>query len=218
MKYRDYLKRLKPILDKRDEYMFFSINKVLQTSINRSVLKDRAIIYKDNSEVWEAKFNNYCDRDIASMFKFTFVRNPWDKTVSFFFYYKRIGDSIVQGFGSFDEFVCKLLKKGGVNLDAHLEMQYPKVYFQDKKFLDYIGRFENASEDWVVVAKTINAPESLPHDNKTRHKHYSDYYSPQSVKVIADIYKKDINAFGYSFVTKKTKFLDLPFIELILRK
>ena len=44
----EHIKSMRPVLDKENLFLFFSNNKVAQTSINRHLLKGRAIVYKDN--------------------------------------------------------------------------------------------------------------------------------------------------------------------------
>lgn len=215
---RDYIRSLTPVLDTEDKYMFFCINKVAQTSINRNLLKNRAIVFKDDPKNWYKKFDSYSDEEVNKLFKFTIVRNPWDKTVSFFFYYKRICDKKVHGYSNFNDFVCSCLSKYGADYDSHLELQYPKSYYKGKQFVDIIGRYETLDTDWKKIAEHIDAPLELPHSNKTRHKHYSSYYTKKSIDIVAKIYAKDIDIYNYTFTRKKTRILDYPVIQKLLRK
>ena len=65
---------------------------------------------------------------------------------------------------------------------------------------DYIGRFENIDSDWKNICETINyGHKKLPHINKTCHKNYTYYYDEETQQIINDIYKKDIEYFGYKF-------------------
>ena len=76
-----------------------------------------------------------------------------------------------------------------------------KLFDSDgKKILDFIGKLENYEEDFKFVCKTIGLnQQSLPHRNKTKHKHYSDYYDSSTKKIVEEFYAKDIERFGYQF-------------------
>ena len=70
--------------------------------------------------------------------------------------------------------------------------------------VDYTLRFEHLNEDWENMFEVLNlkAPK-LPKINKTKHKHYSEYFECETGELIKDfIYKRfnsDFKFFGYSF-------------------
>ncbi|KKK98116.1 hypothetical protein LCGC14_2645950, partial [marine sediment metagenome] len=74
----EHLKEQRPVLDKQNEFMFFSNNKVAQTSVNRRLLKLRSIVYKDDHQKYESHFQDAVGK-LDSIYKFTIVRNPWDR-------------------------------------------------------------------------------------------------------------------------------------------
>ena len=131
------------------------------------------------------RFKNY--------FKFTFVRNPWDKVVSEWLYFKKIDSEYTFGF------------KQSINNKSYWCKPYPyeeHCWFQTQFALecDYIGRFENLQEDFNTICDKIGIPQQqLPHVNKTNHKHYTEYYDEETRKIVAEKYAKDIEYFGYEF-------------------
>lgn len=71
---------------------------------------------------------------------------------------------------------------------------------KDRKMnIDFIGRFENLQKDFNQICKTINIPFiELPKLNSTSHDHYSKY-NEETKKIVAEIFQKDIDYFGYKY-------------------
>ena len=133
-------------------------------------------------------------------FKFGFVRNPYDRILSEFKYAKRIYSKFKSNFNGF-------VKRGWGNsrrhstIKQHIRPQYEFLYDTDGKCLvDFIGRFENLQEDFNIICDKIKIPhQELPHRNKTKHKHYTEYYDDEIREIVAKKYAKDIEYFGYKF-------------------
>jgi hypothetical protein len=71
--------------------------------------------------------------------------------------------------------------------------------FKGLVFVDCIIRFEQLQNDWDYVSKRIGVPSELPHLKGTKHTHYTDYYDDESIRIIGDLYKTEIEALGYKF-------------------
>ena len=118
-------------------------------------------------------------------FSFGFVRNPWDRLVSDFFYKNRYKSKMP----SFEEYV-RSLKSG-----AKSAAQYNQV-----KNCSFIGRFEYFQEDLDTVCDIINIDRvSLPHLVKSTHRYYTEYYTDELKEIAYNFTSYDIEHFGFTF-------------------
>ena len=123
----------------------------------------------------------------SNFFAFTFVRNPWSKAVSEFFYSKRVN--------SYNGTLQNYL----LNPKCQPDHMTPQINFLNKN-IDFIGRLENFQEDFDIVCEKIGiGQQELPRKNKTKHKHYTEYYDDETKQIVAEKYAKDIEYFGYEF-------------------
>jgi hypothetical protein len=194
---KTYIRKLRPVLDKKHMFMFFGNHKAGLTSVNRNILRDRVINWKSFKEIYHSEFDKYTDEDIKNIFKFTIVRNPFNRTVSAFFYLKKLN---ILGKGqTFQEFIKTDFLNNGPKINTHFHMQTPSAFYKGKIFVNYIAKLENIKEDWKVIASNINCSERLPHKNQSKHKSYQEYYNKETVKIVREIYREDLERFGYKF-------------------
>jgi len=148
----------------------------------------------------------YITDDIyKSYFKFSFVRNPWDKTVSEYYWYKNYGRPLTFK-GWVKGLKDRLSASGNLNLYevGHNIPQYRYLYDDHSNLLvDFVGRFENLQEDFNHVCRAIGIEDSgLPQLQRTAsvgRKRYKEYYDNETRDIIAGLYEKDIELFGYEY-------------------
>jgi Sulfotransferase family len=132
-----------------------------------------------------------------SFYKFSFVRNPWDRIVSEYAYRRHYRKF------DFKTFLFKRLPSpGSSDSYRHILPQHCFLYDENEQLLvDFIGRFENLQSDFEVICGDLGINSArLPHRNKAiSRKHYSKYYDSESKEYVAELYKKDIKLFSYTF-------------------
>ena len=146
-----------------------------------------------------AEYKNTWD----SYFKFSFVRNPWDRLVSC--WKNKIVEVGYAGMKnrhmSFDTFVIMVTE--GQWKSYHDIHWAPQTMCFPHKLVDFVGKFENLQEDFNIICDKIGITcEQLPHVNKTKlesSRHYTEYYNDETRQLVAEKYKKDIMLFGYEF-------------------
>ena len=137
----------------------------------------------------------------SSYFKFAIVRNPWDRAVSQYVYVKlgwpRMSPRQVWRLATFSNFL-KTVKSVE---DTKWASQH--LYLYDDKgtlLVDHVGRFENLEDEFQTIATRIGLYGiELPHMKKSRRRLYQEYYTSKTRDMVAEIYQKDIELFGYSF-------------------
>ncbi len=190
--------------------IYFKIPKVANTSLRstfRKVTDLKLLPYKRSLN----------EKEYDRFFKFSFVRNPFDRLVScyaekiighktpygenqidatFFRYNKFYSDM------PFEEFVKAVCSIPDEIADFHFRSQYKSLTNKQGKFIvDFIGRFENLKEDYKKVFRILGVknPPKLEHRRKSKRKHYREYYNEETKNLIKKRYKKDLEFFGYTF-------------------
>jgi len=139
------------------------------------------------------------------VFKFTVVRNPWDKVVSQYkFRTKTNRSKMKENPISFKNWVIKVFRENDKYYYGTRPLIFaPQTYWlrdhTDEINLDYIIRFENLYEEFKEVAEIIGVDPELPHLNATKKSNYQDFYDTETKQIVADWFEDDIANFGYTF-------------------
>lgn len=146
---------------------------------------------------------------IEDHYKFTVVRNPWDRTVSAYNFLKKggLGGSDIEDAArmkleeiSFEEFLRDLPQNS--KWQQHLR---PQVFWmRDSNGVnkaDFVAKMESLDADWKKLSKKLGLKQKkLPHSNKSRSDDYRNWYQNAEMKdIVADVYRDDIAEFGYEF-------------------
>ena len=140
-------------------------------------------------------------KNFNSMFKFSFVRNPYEKLLSEYFYFrKKDGCNCKRNFDTHYNTFKKFVISDAVENCSWKNHSTLQIEMANPKYMNFIGRFENLQEDFNTVCDKIGIPrKKIQHRNKTEHKHYTEYYDEETKQFVAEKYAKDIEYFGYKF-------------------
>jgi len=132
-------------------------------------------------------------------FYFTFVRNPYDRLVSAYFYRQRGRARIpVEHYLThFREWLMDDRVRADMVVD---EVFRPMVHYLDAP-VDFIGRFENLQEDFNKVCELIEfEPKRLIRDNIGTHPPWQEIMDGAMLARVNDLYREDFESFGYERV------------------
>jgi len=149
-------------------------------------------------------------------FKFAFVRNPWDRLVSLYFYFKKLitknnknkedKKRSIWAQKDFTLFCSDLLIEkidpiGFFNVKgiSQCRPQHEWIFRKNKLFPEFIGKYENIEQDFNRLCKMLKIENKLEKVNTTNHENYKSYYTNETKKIVTKIYEKDIELFKYQF-------------------
>jgi len=153
------------------------------------------------------RYRRYWD----SYFKFSFVRNPWDRMVSCLRFGEHFGVSMKNGHISCLNYDNIFGGTRVLELDhryyspsANLRPVHTEgsVYLNllDEK-VDFVGRYESLDEDCAVIASHLGVdplPDVVEVQSGDR-TCYQDYYDEAGVAWVAERFARDIEFFDYAF-------------------
>jgi len=212
-------------LSHKHKFVYISIHKTASSSVRemldpysdiKSCAPRKTICYH---HIPAKKMKEFFDEEKWNWneyFKFTTVRNPWDRKLSTFSYLKRKANEfktkIPNGGGNW--FVQKVRK---IDSECSNFKEYLKKYCEPNKkrnrqidwvfdndgnnMLDFVAKVENLESDLKYAFKQIGLPEpKIIHNNKSDHIPYTEAYDEQwMIDTVKERYIDDIKYFDYEF-------------------
>jgi hypothetical protein len=131
------------------------------------------------------------NEQFRDLYKFTCVRNPWDRMVSYYF-------TPTQTPETWDRRKFRKIISKGVSVGDYLRLDNGEG--DPFANVDYIMRFENLTEDFLTVCRTLAiSPPALPRYNRSSREHYSKYYDDELRELVRTRFAAEIERFGYTF-------------------
>lgn len=138
------------------------------------------------------------ERDFEGFFKFAFVRNPFDRFVSYCAFMTRANGA----FAANPRAVMRYFIFEAPPLKHILfQPQSTLLAAPDGRLLtDAIGRFEQMQASYDTLCQRIGIPTALLGQvNSSRRGGYREYYDQALMHGVADFYRRDLELFGYEF-------------------
>ena len=176
--------------------IFIHIPKNAGTSVE-SIFKPYTILndmFNRHGTIYDIK--NRLPNIYKDYMKFTIIRNPYDRIVSFYSYLKEYNSLFKAPYNiSFIDWL-----KNPEKVEIPFNSNWINVLGYFKNQLEWIDdtvdiiKFENLNEELNnLFGKEID----LPIKNNTKHKHYLEYYNTESLNIVYDRYKEDFKKFNY---------------------
>lgn len=143
------------------------------------------------------------DEVFSSYFKFAFVRNPFDRFISYCAFMSR---QTGQFEASPQAFMRYIIRDQPPLQHILFRPQHEMLCDADGRLaMDMIGRVESMQRDFDAICSRIGIPGAqLEQVNASRHKPYADYYDDELRALVARMYARDIELFGYEFGVQRS--------------
>ena len=156
-----------------------------------------------------ARYKSALDsRTYHSLFKFSTIRNPWEKVISYYFsphfgvpqeWDRNKFIRLVGSIKTLRYYICEisflervLTHVGGITIHGG--------HHKLARDIDFLMRFEHLSDDFGLVCKKLGIPYSgLPKRNSSARHHYSKYYDEELKEIVRKKFKDEIALGNYTF-------------------
>ena len=131
-------------------------------------------------------------------FKFAFVRNPFDRFVSYCAFATRTQ-------GLFDQNPKAVMRHFLFTAPPtkHILFQPQHIFLigaDGQPLTDFVGRVENMQSDYDAICERVGIPSTaLAKANTSRRRGYREYYDQALIEGVTRFYSRDLELFGYEF-------------------
>lgn len=201
------------IINHKHRFLFVHIQKTAGTSVTEALNQlegSQQLGYHHSmiDTIENAAYEGY--------FVFCFIRNPFDRLVSWWnmMMHKGIHNDfsryLLSRSNSFSEFLdCTEIIDEQNPLERWMDQPYPKsIAYNQLDYItgengimavNFIGRFESLKGDFRKMSEAIGVKLELPYSNAFDRDHYREYYGAADVEKVKQMYKRDLDYFGYDF-------------------
>lgn len=147
---------------------------------------------KEASDFFHQEWRNY--------FKFSFVRNPWERVASDYYWRRRM----TSGDFDFRDYLYRLRDsdcRGGI-LHPGGASNWEMIADDGKIAVDYVGRYEQIQEDFRAICSKLGVPNEIPLVTKKMNTDRPDYgglYGTDEKELVQKMFAPEIEYFGYAF-------------------
>lgn len=201
------------LISRNYRLIFIHVQKTAGTSVSEFLLSNLMATRNGGKHEYAVEVKSRIPEEIwQDCFKFSFVRNPWDRLASWYLHmnkhHTKPGDNpffdyLLSVGDTFENFVLHgdqtiATPWGERNLFTN---QFDQLSSGGQLLMDFVGKFESLESDWELILDKIGytGEAKLPHVNAIPRKHYRDLYTERAREVVEEKFQKDISLFGYSF-------------------
>jgi len=187
------------IYSEKYKFCFIHIEKCAGTSIRDTLAKELKIKHTKNlfyfgpmkgkgGQTVKDYIKIFGYKKYKEFFSFAFVRNPFERFVSWYLYDK-------MGFDNFEKWLYNFLENNKLN---QLDYLTNNDGFID---IEFIGRYENLQNDFNYILNRLGLNKIiLPIKNKNKKNYfYQDFYSKNLELYVKSKIQKELDFFNYKF-------------------
>jgi hypothetical protein len=218
------------LINQEKKFVFIHVQKTAGISIESELMAKLP-----DTKIWHGRHGRALDgidevgfEEWKQYYSFAFVRNPWDRMVSWYSmiesarknipFYKKcfkkpfksaLWNYAINNSHDFESFVENCTDVI-FDLGCYKSFAFNQIdYLTDSKgnlAVDFVGKFENINNDFTKITKHLMIEDIvLPQKNQSSHKHYSAYYNEHTIDIIKNRFERDIRAFNYEFDYREFK-------------
>lgn len=223
------------LISDKYKYIFIAIPKTGTTTIqsflrkndkschwNTVQLGDKKITVNEHIET--KKLKKIMGKKFDEYVKVTFIRNPYSRIVSSYFFYKN-GNTLRSRY-----FIRNFMARLNILLTRIFPFSIWSVLKPQRKMADYfydeddqllidlVGRTENLNEDLLLISKQLGISlndETIPFKNKSSHASAESYFSNKLFKKLyRKILRKDLEIYQKYYHEKETEIYHPNLVQL----
>ena len=159
---------------------------------------DKALsVYTNHYHIYCNNFENYIDK-LQIIVKFLNDNFTFDLETPFYENYSRITFNVL--YNKDLDYPFNPWPGEEVIIDPQFFPQHLFTHDENgNQLIDVVGRFENFAQDAKQILEWLNISDPIEKIHSSDHPPYREAYTPRMKDIIADVFAKDIEMFGYEF-------------------